>query len=129
MFEFELINGENYTDYGNFSLLITKQLSKKETAKQFGVDKVNPRIVNENGKLGYIDLYERFTMLEEYQLLDEVTNGIVSVKKDDKIGFININDLINRFGYVVVNNNTTMEMFKVKRISKSYELEPDFKTR
>ena len=62
-------------------------------------------------------------------MLDVVTNGIVSVKNDDKIGFININDLINQFGYVVVNNNTTMEMFKVKRISKSYELEPDFKTR
>ena len=68
-------------------------------------------------------------MLEEYQLLDVIADDIVSVKRNNKIGVINISDIVSRFGYVVVNNNTTMEMFMVKKIGKSYEQEPNFKTR
>lgn len=63
MFEFELINGETYTSGNDFSLLISKQLSKEDTIKQFVAEDVNPRIVNEDDKLGYIDLDKKFTML------------------------------------------------------------------
>ena len=126
MFEFELMNGETYISDDDFSLLISKKLSKEDTIKQFEVEDVKPRIVNEENKLGYIGLDGTFTMLEEYQLLDVIDNGIVSVKRDNKVGAINIGDIVNKFGYVVVNNNTTMEMFMVRKIGKSYEQEPNF---
>ena len=129
MFEFELTNGETYISSDDMSLLISKQLSKEDTIKQFGVENVKPRIVNEKDKLGYIDLNKKFTMLEEYQLLDVIADDIVSVKRNNKIGVINISDIVSLFGYVVVNNNTTMEMFMVKKIGKSYKQEPNFKTR
>lgn len=129
MFEFELINGETYTSDNDFSLLISKQLSKEDTIKQFGAKDIKPRIVNEYDKLGYIGLDETFTILEEYQLLDVIDDGLVSVKRNNKIGVINISDIVNHFGYAVVNDNTTMEMFMVKKIGKSYEQEPNLKTR
>lgn len=129
MFEFELINGETYTSDNDFSLLISKQLSKEDTIKQFGAKDIKPRIVNEYDKVGYIGLDGTFTILEEYQLLDVIDDGLVSVKRNNKIGVINISDIVNHFGYAVVNDNTTMEMFMVKKIGKRYEQEPNFKTR
>lgn len=129
MFEFELINGETYTSDNDFSLLISKQLSKEDTIKQFGAKDIKPRIVNEYDKVGYIGLDGTFTILEEYQLLDVIDDGLVSVKRNNKIGVINISDIVNHFGHAVVNDNTTMEMFMVKKIGKRYEQEPNFKTR
>lgn len=127
MFELELLNGETYISSDDLSLLIARQLSKEETTSQFGLDEIKPRIVNENGKLGYIDLNGQFTMLEEYQLLDVIDDGLVSARRNNTICLINIDVVVNDFGYIVVSNNTAMEMLMVKRISKRYEQE--FKTR
>ena len=41
MFEFELTNGETYISSDDMSLLISKQLSKEDTIKQFGVKMLN----------------------------------------------------------------------------------------
>lgn len=54
-----------------------------------------------------------------------IADDLVSVKRDNKIGVINIGDIVNQSGYVVVNDNTTMKMFMVKKIGKSYKPEPN----
>ncbi len=118
MFEFELFDGDFYDSDDNFLLLVAKKMSKDETLKQFSEEEVIPRIVNEKGKLGYIDLNGNFIKLEIYRILDVISTNIISVKIGNKIDILNINSLINQFGYVGVQNETTMEMFFIRKVEK-----------
>ena len=118
MFEFELINGDFYDSDDNFLLLVAKKINKENTLKQFNPVDVMPRIVNEKGKLGYIDLNGNFIKLEIYRILDVISTNIISVKIGNKIDILNINSLINQFGYVGVQNETTMEMFFIRKVEK-----------
>ena len=118
MFEFELIDGDFYDSDDNFLLLVAKKMSKDETLKQFSEEEVIPRIVNEKGKLGYIDLNGNFIKLEIYRILDVISTNIISVKIGNKVDILNINSLINQFGYVGVQNETTMEMFFIRKVEK-----------
>ncbi len=129
MFEFELLNGDFYDSNDNFLLLVAKKINKENALKQFNSANVAPRIVNENGKLGYIDLNGNFIMLEIYRIIDVISANIVSVKTDNRIDILNINNLISQFGYVGVQNETTMEMFFIKKIAKKFEKSSYIKAR